>query len=124
MSSAHGPEGAADHDGESVAFVPPLSTLECQLFESLIHHLVEKGVLTRNDALSVVQTVAEVKRGEQEEGQLPSQETAKDLRALEILYDSFFLLPDGSGSLGAGDANIVQLRPPRHRNGPEFPRDS
>ena len=34
------------------------------LFDSLVHHLISKGLLTKNDALSVVQTVAEVKRAQ------------------------------------------------------------
>ena len=55
MSSADGPDrahsldfgNAGEHRGSQV---------DTQLIEALIHVLIEKGVLTRNDALNVVQT--------------------------------------------------------------------
>lgn len=123
MSSAHDPERSENLSAADAAMTP-CQSVECQLFESLVHHLVEKGVLTKNDALSVVQTVAEVKRGEQEEGRHPAAITARDISALAQLYSSFELLRDGPSVPGVNGArNIVQLRPPLHGDEPTFPRD-
>ena len=93
--------------------------MECHLFESLVHHLIEKGVLTKNDALSVVQTVAEVKRGELEEERFPAAEIECELGALQTLYSSFELMADRpSVSRPIGSGNVVQLRTPRQRANP------
>ena len=54
-----GPNPASKFNGEQV---------HSQLVEALTLLLIEKGVLTRNDALSIVQTVAEVQRGRVIEG--------------------------------------------------------
>lgn len=123
MTSVFDPERSENRDFSSPALAP-CQSVECQLFESLVHHLVEKGVLTKNDALSVVQTVAEVKRGEQEEGRHPAATTARDISALAQLYSSFELLRDGPTVSGiTGAQNIVQMRPPLHGDEPQFPRD-
>ena len=102
MSSVNDPEGPEDRiipDNYSRS----RNTVESELFESLIHHLVEKGILTRNDALSVVQTVAEVKRGEQAEGLRRLEESGLPLRVFtasidEGLNDKAYIVP------GLGDA--------------------
>ncbi len=98
--------------------------MECQLFESLVHQLIEKGVLTKNDALSVVQTVAEVKFGEREEGHYPASETQREIRALAKLYSSFEILRERTlTSELTSSEKIVQLRPPLHGDEPHFPDD-
>jgi hypothetical protein len=97
-------------------------SLECQLFESLVHHLIEKGVLTRNDALSVVQTVAQVTRGVLEEEQLEGSEN--ELAILRRLYSSFELMSDRRLPARAlDDGNVLQLRPPLHGDRPQFPEE-
>jgi hypothetical protein len=81
--------------------------MERQLFESLIHHLVEKGILTKNDALSVVQTVAEVKRGELEAGKSQTGLVERELRTLERLYASFQAIAGRSDGLQITDDENV-----------------
>lgn len=123
MSSANGPEGPGD--GKSERTQPDRSrNVELQLFESLVHHLIEKGVLTRNDALSVVQTVAEVKRGQREAGGTQSVSAANELVVLERLYRSFELVSGQTITSQVFDGgNVLQLRPPIHGDHPKFPRD-
>ena len=121
MSSEFGPETPDTRNGAAQA---PRQSVEWQLFESLVHHLIEKGVLTPNDALSVVQTVAEVKRGELEEGRHPSAPTERDIGALGRLYSSLELLQVRKpGPERSSSSNVVRLRPPLHGDEPEFPRD-
>lgn len=122
MSSVYGPDG---HTNESEKAAPaPRPSLECQLFESLVHHLVEKGVLTKNDALSVVQTVAEVRRGALEKRPRPDP-ADNSLAILKRLYSSFEIMSEGSpGSPTSDDENVVQLRPPLHGNRPKFSDDN
>lgn len=98
-------------------------SIELQLFESLVHHLIEKGVLTRNDALSIVQTVAEIERGATEEDG-PAGEGNGRLAMLERVYASYELLPEAlPKSVSDDDDKILQLRPPLHGDRPRFPRD-
>lgn len=92
------------------------------LFESLCYALIEKGVLTRNDALSVIQTVAEVKRGGVDDGS-GNGEDAVDLVLLHRLFTSFEALDDQPGAIDFSAANVHHLRPPVHENRPEFPED-
>ena len=47
MSSEYPNDDPPRLDGETS------SSVEYLLFDSLVHHLIEKGVLTKNDALSV-----------------------------------------------------------------------
>ena len=103
---------------------PPRSggTVDGMLFESLVHHLLEKGVLTKNDALSVVQTVAQVKRGELDERGTDGA-SAAELAMLKRLYNSFEALADGPATEGLGGDNVRNLRPPLHGERPEFPLD-
>jgi hypothetical protein len=86
----------------------------------LVHHLIEKGVLTRNDALSVVQTVASVHRGAlEEQPEMAAPDTG--LNILKRMYTSFELLPDGRlVSQSSEDGNVLQLRPPLHGERPQF----
>jgi hypothetical protein len=123
MSSANGRDGPIDL-ASSKSTAPLCQTIECQLFESLVHHLIEKGVLTRNDALSVVQTVAQVHRGQLEEQQPGTVSANNGLAILKRLYSSFELMSDRhSGSAAAHGENVLQLRPPLHDNRPDFYRD-
>ena len=92
------------------------------LFDSLVHHLIEKGVLTKNDALSVVQTAAEVVRGRVHEN---AGEIAIDaaLMTLERTYGSFEALPDRYGGPALDGHNVLPLRPPLHGDRPHFPSE-
>lgn len=100
---------------------PPRATVEAMLFESLVHHLMEKGVLTKNDALSVVGTVASVKRGQLDEsnGNDPSSEA--DLAMLHRIFESFKAIE--APRVRMDGANVHQLRPPLHGDHVDFPRD-
>ena len=121
MSSANGPQGPVDSESHPTPLAP-WQTMECELFESLVHHLIEKGVLTRNDALSVVQAVAQVKRGELEGGRPRTASTDNELAILKRLYASFELVSDRALTPQAfKGGNILQLRPPLHGDHPEFP---
>jgi len=84
------------------------------LFDSLAHHLIEKGVLTRNDALSVVQTAAAVVRGRANDGETPSLQTAAALAILERTYSSFEALPVRAETPRRDGDNVHSLRPPLH----------
>ena len=122
MPSADGPQGPNDH--RSKESLTPSQSMELQLFESLVHHLLEKGVLTRNNALSVVQTVAEVRRGHLEAGPRPSGSVYKELATLGRLYASFELVTERPLNLRVVDGdNVLQLRPPIHGDNPQFPKD-
>lgn len=103
----------------------PGQTIELQLFESLVHHLIEKGVLTKNDALSVVQTVAEVKRGEREAESRPAGVVERELTVLQRLYASFELMKVRPPNLSRDrdGHNVLPLRPPLHGDNPKFPQD-
>ena len=122
MPSADGAQGPSDREPQESPLAPR-QTIELQLFESLVHHLIEKGVLTKNDALSVVQTVAEVKRGELEAGERSTGSVEKELTVLERLYSSFELMTERPSNAGVvnGD-NVLQLRPPLHGDHPKFPK--
>ena len=95
-------------------------TVEFHLVDSLVHHLIEKGVLTKNDALSVVQTAAEVVRGQAHERAGAAKIDAA-LSTLERTYASFAALPDRYGRPGAD--NVAPLRMPLHAERPRFPSD-
>ena len=124
MPSADGPQGPSHDLPEKPPPTPSQQTMELQLFESLVHHLIEKGILTRNDVLSVVQTVAEVKRGLWETAESRPAAVEAELVVLERLYSSFELVSDRPITRQAFDGgNVLQLRPPVHGDNPEFPRD-
>ena len=99
----------------------PGGSLEYLLVESLVHHLIEKGLLTKNDALSVVQAVAQVKRAKLEEDEINNRALEAELAFLRRLYGSFEALHERI--LGAEGANVRQLRPPLHADRPQFPQD-
>ena len=123
MASADGPEGPDDDHPSDIPRAQSES-VERQLFESLVHHLIEKGVLTKNDALSVVQTVAEVKRGELETTRFRDGHVRRDIAILERLYSSFDLVTERSlPSMPSDGSNVLQLRPPLHGDNPKFPKD-
>lgn len=119
MSSADGSDGA-DLRSEAPNQGMHVDTL---LLEALLHVLVEKGVLTKNDALSVVETAAQVRRGALHEGRVASEPVQADLETLHRLYRSFEALADCRGAPPADGENIYRLRPAVHGDRPEFPRD-
>ena len=96
-------------------------SVEFHLFDSLVHHLIEKGLFTKNDALSVIQTVAQVMQGRLgTDGEVRAKDA---LGTLERTYESFQALPDRRGRPGVDTDKIVPLRPPLHGERPEFPTD-
>ena len=107
--------------GQPPSQTNPPSTVEYLLFESLVHHLIEKGLLTKNDALSVVQTAAQVLRGQMHESAGVRIDTA--LSGLERIYASFEALPDRYVRPGLGAHNVLRLRKPLHGDHPHFPSD-
>ena len=96
-------------------------SVEFLLVDSLVHHLIEKGLLTKNDALSVIQTVAHVLQGRLDTDGAPHAKGALD--TLERTYESFQALPDRHGRPGVDTDKIVPLRPPLHGERPQFPSD-
>jgi hypothetical protein len=92
------------------------------LFDALVHQLIEKGLMTKNDAMSVVQTVAEVQRG-QLNGSEEDARTNADLALLNRLYVSFEVMRDRSVPQSSNLGNVLQLRPPLHGNAPQFPHE-
>ena len=95
-------------------------SVEYLLFDSLVHHLIEKGVLTKNDALSVVQTAAEVVHGRMHEAGADTK-LAAALSMLERTYSSFEALADRYVRTGRDGHNIHPLRTPLHGDHPRFP---
>lgn len=93
-----------------------------QLVEALIFLLIEKGVLTKNDALSIIQTVAQVQQGEAD-GVQAGDPSSGALQMLQRLYLSFDTLSDSSRVTAAQGENVVHMRPPIYDGRPEFPRD-
>lgn len=93
------------------------------MIESLMFALIEKGVLTGNDALSVVETVAHVKRGAAEGNDAAAAQAAADLKVLRRLYSSFEALEDQPKAVSFDSENVHWLRPPLHGDHPEFPSD-
>ena len=97
--------------------------LETMLFESLVHQLIEKGLLTKNDALSIVQTVAQIKLGQLDKEDADRM-VSSELALLRRLYESFAALRERSGTVNSSHNNVRQLRPPVHGDAPEFPQGS
>ena len=116
-------DAESTHDASRHASHEPGASLEYLLFESLVHHLIEKGLLTKNDALSVVQTVAQVNRGKLEERPINTPALEAELAFLRRLYASFEGLRDRPHTIRADGANVRQLRPPLHGERPQFPQD-
>lgn len=114
--SADGPDGGPiEFDGEA------FDSVELLLFDSLVHHLIEKGLLTKNDALSVIQTAAQVVRGRMHENDAPSERTDAALTALGRTYSSFEALQEGFVRSGLDGENVHRMRPPLHGDRPHFP---
>jgi hypothetical protein len=111
-----------DHPHEQ-AHTEALGSVGYLLFDSLVHHLIEKGVLTKNDALSVVQTVAEVVRSRMDDGETRSQQTSAALATLDRTYSSFEAMQDRTGAAQLDGHNVHPLRPPLHGDRPRFPSD-
>lgn len=99
------------------------NSVEYELFDSLVHHLIEKGLLTKNDALSVVQTAAQVVRGRIHEGGPAAMASRATLATLERTYSSFEALSDRRGKSRLDGHNVHQLRKPLHGDHPQFPSD-
>lgn len=120
MSSLDGSDGSNENlkpQAEASA-----RSADSLLLESLIFVLIEKGVLTKNNALSAIQTAAQV-RGAVVEGATASAQTAADLIFLDRLYRSFELLRERPGVVNSDSDNVHRLRPPVHGDRPRFPRD-
>jgi hypothetical protein len=113
------PSDSADLGGSSFEGTP-LESVEYLLFDSLVHHLLEKGVLTKNDALSVVQTAAAVVRGRESQNMQPTMR-GNALSMLERTYLSFEALPDRYVRPAVDGHNVLPLRPPLHADRPHFP---
>lgn len=109
----------SDGNGRDFSALDPIEYL---LFDSLVHHLIEKGVLTKNDALSVVETVAQVVRVyAREESTAGAASSA--LATLKRTYSSFEAIREKQRRVSTHLENVVQLRPPLHGDHPEFPSD-
>lgn len=121
MPSADGP--GADPEGSGQASEPPNEQIHTQLVEALVLLLIEKGVLTKSDALSIVQTVAQVQRGAAVDDGKSGARTQATLQMLQRMYGSFEALADRPGVLHANWENVYRLRPPIHGDRPGFPRD-
>ncbi len=122
MSSTDGP--GADPKGSGQTSDAAGDQVQTQLVEALMLLLIEKGVLTRNDALSVIQTVAQVQQGKALESTDFSARALATIPLLRRMYGSFEALADGPGLALGGSHNVRQLRPPIHGDLPEFPRDA
>ena len=114
------PSNTVDGDGTSLNG-KALESVEFLLFDSLVHHLIEKGLLTKNDALSVIQTVAQVVQGRAHTS--GSDWVEKATSTLERTYGSYQALSDRHSPPGLDADNIVPLRPPLHGERPKFPSD-
>lgn len=117
---------SSDNDGRGPDKRAPAQTagsVSYLLFDSLVHHLIEKGVLTKNDALSVVQTAAQVVQSRMQEDEGTSSRTIAALDILQRTYSSFEALQDRSGASQMDGHNIHPLRPPIHGDRPQFPSE-
>lgn len=101
----------------------PARQVDSHLLEALMYVLIEKGVLTKNDALSALETVAHVKRGERDTAGDGGVRAEADLKLLQRLYASFEALDDRPGVANFAGENVHRLRPPIHGDRPTFPRD-
>lgn len=113
-------EGGSHEPGASAE--QPGQTVEALLLESLCYVLIEKGLLTKNDVLSVVETVAMVKQASVA-GAGGGFQDADDLRLLRRLFGSFEALDGRPGDGDFAQDNVIRLRPPLHQDRPEFPAE-
>lgn len=107
------------HNAEGETF----DSVEYLLFDGLVHHLIEKGLFSKNDALSVVQTVAQVVRGQLHDSSAADERRDSALSLLERAYSSYQALPDRHGKSGMDGYNVHPLRPPIHGESPHLPSD-
>ena len=117
---------ATDRDGKDIlgqAETYAVGSVEYLLFDSLVHQLIEKGVLTKNDALSVVQAAAEVVRGRLLDVGEAALQTSTALALLGRTYASFEALTERQGASRLDGRNVQALRPPLHGDQPKFPSD-
>jgi hypothetical protein len=113
-----------DPEGPGAPGELPGGQVHSQLVEALILLLIEKGVMTRNDALSVVQTVAQVQRGGIVENGDFAAQAGPALEMLQRMYVSFEALSDRHGIALADGENVHRLRPPIYGDDrPEFPSE-
>lgn len=112
-------DGTSDRGERGFGAIEPIAYL---LFDSLVHHLIEKGVLTKNDALSVVETVAQVVQVYVQEEATAGAASAA-LATLKRTYSSFEAIPEKPREFSSDFENVLQLRPPLHGNHLEFPSD-
>ena len=99
-----------------------MDPIEFMLFDSLVHHMIEKGLLTKNDALSIVQTVAQVVRNHAEDDAIGERANAS-LATLKRTYLSFEAIPEKSPKLLSDLGNVHQLRAPLRAERPDFEGD-
>lgn len=118
MSSDKTDDGPTRVDGAT------FESVEYLLFDSLVHHLIEKGLLTKNDALSVVQTAAQVVRGRMHESDQVNERIDASLATLERTYSSYEALRDRHGNSRLDAHNVHQLRTPLHGDHPRFPSEA
>lgn len=107
-----------DSGGEGPPF-GRMESVDYLLFDSLVYHMIEKGLLTKNDAMSVVQSVAMIVRGYSQDEQLAT-DAGVALSLLERTYASYEAIPDRASLPPSGD-NVRHLRPPVHGDMPRFP---
>ena len=122
MSSSDGPDGT-----KFPSFQPAPDGRErgvdSLLLETLIHVLIEKGVLTKNDALSVISTAAQVTRGQDGDDGAASVQADAAVNLLRRMYVSFEALDDAPAIANFDGQNVHRLRPPVHGDRPRFPDD-
>ena len=99
-----------------------MDPIEFMLFDSLVHRMIEKGLLTKNDALSIVQTVAQVVRNYAEDGAMGERANAA-LATLKRTYSSFEAIPEKPSRILSDLGNVHQLRAPLHGQRPDFECD-
>ena len=110
-----GAPGAGNNAGRSQ------SNIETFLFETLCYVLIEKGVLSRNDALDIIQTVATVKIGA--DGSDRTRESRVEIDYLRRMFDSFEAMDDRPDAAYTPEGNVQWLRPPLQSGKPEFPNE-
>lgn len=99
-----------------------MDPIEFMLFDSLVHHMIEKGLLAKNDALSIVQTVAQVVRNYAENDAMGERVNAA-LATLKRTYSSFEAIPAKPSKILSDFGNVHQLRAPLRGERPGFERD-
>ena len=121
MSSADDP--GADPEGSGQTDGVADEQVHSQLVEALVLLLIEKGVLTKNDAMSIVQTVAQVQHGKAVEGTQAIVRRQAAMQMLRRMFTSVDALVERSGAVLAVGEHVHQLRPPIYGERPEFPID-